>query len=148
MENGFRIDQCLGFITNRLVRAFQKALDKKLTDYGLTTAQFCVLAKLLEEEGHTQTELANRLHIESPTLVRTLDRMEEANLIERRRDPGDRRAYRIFLKPKGKKMRKIVDKIGMEVHEQATKGITNKELEILQKSLDKIWENLEKLQLD
>jgi len=141
----FNIDECLGFIANRLVRVFQKAFDKKLEGYGLTSAQFCVLAKLLEEEGITQTELAHRLYIESPTLVRTLDKMEEANIIERRRDPSDRRAYHIHLKPKGRKMRDFVDEIGFAVHKEATKGLTKDEIENLRKSLFKIWQNLENL---
>ena len=141
----FNIDECLGFIANRLVKVFHKALDKKLEGYGLTSAQFCALARLLEEEGITQTELARRLYIESPTLVRTLDKMEEANIIERRKDPSDRRAYHIYLKPKGKKMRNFVDEIGFTVHKEATKGISNDDIENLKKSLFKIWQNLEKM---
>ncbi|OCC14928.1 Transcriptional regulator, MarR family [Dissulfuribacter thermophilus] len=145
-QNRFSIDECLGFIANRLVRVFQKAFDKKLEAHGLTSAQFCVLAKLLEEEGITQTELAHRLYIESPTLVRTLDRMEEANIIERRRDPSDRRAYHIHLKPKGKKMRDFVDEIGFAVHQEATKGLTKDQIENLRSTLFRIWQNLENLQ--
>ena len=141
----FNIDECLGFIANRLVRVFQKAFDKKLEGYGLTNAQFCVLVKLLEEEGITQTELAHRLYIESPTLVRTLDKMEEANIIERRKDPSDRRAYHIYLKPKGKKMRNFVDEIGFAVQREATKGISKDDIENLRKSLFKIWQNLENM---
>lgn len=145
-QNRFSIDECLGFIANRLVRVFQKAFDKKLEAHGLTSAQFCVLAKLLEEEGITQTELAHRLYIESPTLVRTLDRMEEANIIERRRDPSDRRAYHIHLKPKGKKMRAFVDEIGFAVNKEATKGLTKDQIENLRSTLFRIWQNLENLQ--
>ncbi len=145
MEEHFRIDDCLGFIANRLVRVFQKAFDKKLADHNLTSAQFCVLAKLFEEEGLTQTELANRLYIESPTLVRTLDRLEAAEIIERRRSPKDRRAYHIFLTPKGKKYRDLVDQVGFEIHREATRGLTKKQAQSLKSSLFKIWNNLEEI---
>ena len=127
-HKNFKIDECLGFIANRLVRVFQKAFDKKLEGHGITSAQFCVLVKLLEEEGITQTELAHRLYIESPTLVRTLDKMEEAGLIERRRDPSDRRAYHIHLTPKGRKMRKLINEVGIAVHDEATKGLSENEI--------------------
>ncbi len=145
MEQHFKIDDCLGFIANRLVRVFQKAFDKKLVKYNLTSAQFCVLAKLFEEEGMTQTELANRLYIESPTLVRTLDRLEAAGIIERRRSPKDRRAYHIYLTAKGKGLRDLVDEVGFEVHREATKGLTKKQAENLKTALFKIWHNLEGL---
>ncbi len=143
MEEHFKIDDCLGFIANRLVRVFQKAFDKKLADHNLTSAQFCVLAKLFEEQGLTQTELANRLYIESPTLVRTLDRLEAAGIIERRRSPKDRRAYHIFLTKKGMGYRELIDKVGFEVHREATKGLTKKQAQGLKSALFKIWSNLE-----
>ena len=143
MADNFKIENCLGFIANRMVRVFQKALDEKLLPYGLTSAQFCVLAKLFEDEGLTQTELANRLFIESPTLVRTLDRMEASKIIERRRDPGDRRAYHIYLLPKGRGMRDMVDEVGNAITEKATAGLTKKELDNLRRFLRQIWKNLE-----
>ncbi len=143
MKNNFTIDECLGFVANRLVKVFYKAFDHELEEHSLTSAQFCVLAKLLEEEGLTQTELAARLFIESPTLVRTLDKMELSGFIERRSVPTDRRAHHIFLKPKGKKMRKMVNRIGRQVHEKATAGLTPERIEELKDSLNTIWHNLE-----
>ncbi len=145
MKNNFTIDECLGFIANRLVKVFYKAFDHELEDHGLTSAQFCVLAKLLEEEGLTQTELANRLFIESPTLVRTLDKMEQAGIIERRSVPTDRRAHHIFLKPEGKKMRKVVNKIGKIVHEKATAGLDEETISSVRDALGIIWQNLDKM---
>ncbi|MGC9022815.1 MAG: MarR family winged helix-turn-helix transcriptional regulator, partial [Dissulfurimicrobium sp.] len=95
MKNDFNIDNCLGFIANRLVKEFQRSFDEKLSQYNLTCAQFCVLMKLFDGDGLTQTELADRLYIENPTLVRTLDRLEASGLIERRRSPRDRRVYHV-----------------------------------------------------
>ncbi len=142
MDGRFDIDDCLGFMANRLVRVFQKAVDKRVADHGLTTAQFCVLAKLSEEEGITQTELAQRLFIESPTLVRTLDRLESSGIIERRRDPQDRRAYHIHLLPKGKELVDFVEKVGQDVHQVATADLSQDELYMLKKALYRLWQNL------
>jgi len=139
----FSVDNCLGFIANRLVKAFLKLLDHKLEDFNLTGAQFCVLTKLFEEEGLTQTQLAQRLYIESPTLVRTLDRLEEAGLIERRRVPSDRRAFHIFLTPKGHDLKDILMQKGNEVHDIAVKGLEEKEIELLKDLLYQLWRNLE-----
>jgi DNA-binding MarR family transcriptional regulator len=143
MPDNFKVEDCLGFIANRLVRGFQKSFDGLLNGYGLTSAQFCVLAKLYEKEGLTQTELASRLFIESPTLVRTLDRMETADFIERRRAPGDRRAYHIYLLPKGQALRDVVNLVGREINEKATRSMADKEVESLRRYLRVIWDNLE-----
>jgi len=123
---------------------FQKTLDEKLVDYGLTSAQFCVLAKLLEEEGVSQTELASRLFIENPTLVRTLDKMEAIGLIERRKNPGDRRAYLIYLLRKGRALDDVVQEIGLKVHREATKGLTKKDVSKLREYLAVIRKNFER----
>ncbi len=139
----FSVDNCLGFIANRLVKAFLKLLDHKLEDFNLTGAQFCVLTKLFEEEGLTQTQLAQRLYIESPTLVRTLDRLEEAGLIERRRVPSDRRAFHIFLTSKGHDLKDILMQKGNEVHEIAVRGLGENEIELLKDLLYQLWRNLE-----
>lgn len=142
-EFTFSVDNCLGFIANRLVKSFLKVLDHKLADFNLTGAQFCVLTKLFEEEGLTQTQLAHRLYIESPTLVRTLDRLEEAGLIERRRVPEDRRAFHIFLTEKGRGMKDILLKKGREVHEIAIKGMSQEQVMGLKDMLFILWHNLE-----
>ncbi len=139
----FSVDNCLGFIANRLVKAFLKLLDYKLENFNLTGAQFCVMTKLFEEEGLTQTQLAHRLYIESPTLVRTLDRLEEAGLIERRRVPSDRRAFHIFLTEKGHELKDVLMQKGHEVHEIAVKGLSEQETEMLKDLLFQLWQNLE-----
>ena len=148
MESSFNfsIDNCLGFIANRLVKCFMKVLDKELADYNLTGAQFCVLAKLFEEEGLTQTMLAQKLYIESPTLVRTLDKLEEAGFIERRRVPEDRRAFHIFLTPKGRQMSDLVTSIGSKVHSIAVEGLSEKEVADLKRFMYTLWKNLERAQ--
>ncbi len=143
-EFTFSVDNCLGFIANRLVKSFLKVLDHKLSDFNLTGAQFCVLTKLFEEQGLTQTQLAHRLYIESPTLVRTLDRLEEAGLIERRRVPEDRRAFHIFLTKKGKGMKDVLMEKGGEVHEIAISGMTSEEVGKLKDLLFTLWHNLER----
>ncbi len=139
----FYVDECIGFISNRLVQLFHRAFEKRLSAFGLTAAQFCVLSKLYEEEGLTQTELASRLHVESPTLVRTLDKMEESRLITRRKDPEDRRAYRIYLLERAHKLRPKLEKIGEEIQDMSLSGLSENEIENLKRYLFIIWKNLE-----
>ncbi|MDA8161318.1 MAG: MarR family transcriptional regulator [Desulfobacteraceae bacterium] len=144
MENNFKIENCLGFIANRFVKEFQRSFDAKLSRYGLTCAQFCVLVKLFEEDGLTQTKLAERLYIENPTLVRTLDRLESSDLIERRRDEGDRRTYHIYLLPKARELKGVIEKAGTEMNKKVIEGFDRHEIDDVRNRLIQLWRNLAK----
>lgn len=79
---------------NRKLRAL---FDERARDMGLTLARARLLVELAREDGPIQSELAETLEIEQPTLVRLLDGLERSGMIERRAAEGDRRARRIFL---------------------------------------------------
>jgi DNA-binding MarR family transcriptional regulator len=89
----------LGFLLNDVARLWRKRFEQQArgSALGLTRAQSAVLANLARQEGLNQAALAQLLEIEPITLARLLDRLQAAGLIERRRDPKDRRAYLLFL---------------------------------------------------
>lgn len=86
----------------RVCQKVQRELDGVLNDAGLTLAQFDVLANLGMSEGITQQELAERLLVTKGNVCGVLDRMESAGLVERRPDPKDRRANRLYLTRPGR----------------------------------------------
>jgi DNA-binding MarR family transcriptional regulator len=71
---------------------------------GTTRAQWIVLFRLRQQEGLTQVDLADVLELQPISLVRLLDRLVDHKLLERKPDPKDRRANRLFLTPKGRKL--------------------------------------------
>jgi DNA-binding MarR family transcriptional regulator len=75
-----------------------------LAKYDLTLPQFDVLAQLNLEQGITQQRLADRLLVTKGNVCGLMDRMVEQGLVERRADPEDRRAYMLYLTPKGKQL--------------------------------------------
>lgn len=77
--------------------ALRRAFDRRAAELGITRAQWRVLAHLDHQPGQRQVELADRMDIEPITLCRIVDKLEEAKLVERRRDPEDRRAWRLHL---------------------------------------------------
>ena len=81
-------------------RALRRAFDQRAAAIGVTRAQWRVLAKLARNPGLKQVALAELLEIEPITLSRHLDRLQEAGLVERMRDPEDRRAWRLELTAK------------------------------------------------
>jgi DNA-binding MarR family transcriptional regulator len=90
----------LGFLISDVSRLMRRRFDERARLIGVTRAQWRTLVTLSRHEGINQGGLADLLEVEPITLCRMVDRLEEAALVERRRDPADRRAWQIFLTPK------------------------------------------------
>jgi DNA-binding MarR family transcriptional regulator len=85
-------------------RLLRNHIDHRAKERGTTRAQWIVLFRLRQNEGLSQVDLADVLELQPISLVRLLDRLVEHGLLERRHDPKDRRANRLFLTAKGKKL--------------------------------------------
>lgn len=95
--------------TSRLLHAF---VDERAKEFGTTRAQWAVLGRLRRQEGLAQVELAAQLGLQPISLVRLLDRLVEQNCVERRTDPQDRRANKLYLTAKGRRMIEDLDPHG------------------------------------
>ena len=87
--------------SSRLLRNY---IDSRAKARGTTRAQWIVLFRLREQEGLSQVDLADVLELQPISLVRLLDRLVEHGLLERRHDPKDRRANRLFLTARGRQL--------------------------------------------
>jgi DNA-binding MarR family transcriptional regulator len=96
------LNRSFGFLVNDVARLFGRRFDQNGKRLGLTRAQCRTLSYLARNEGINQAGLAELLEVRPMTLVRQIDRMEEAGWIERRPDPTDRRARRLFLTGKAR----------------------------------------------
>jgi MarR family transcriptional regulator for hemolysin len=104
------------FMISDVGRLLRTRADQKARQYGQTRAQWAVLLKLERHEGLKQSDLAEYLDIQPITLTRLVDRLCENGLIERRPDPNDRRAKRLYLTPAA---RPLLDRIAEQVEELA-----------------------------
>jgi MarR family transcriptional regulator, transcriptional regulator for hemolysin len=96
------LEHSFGFLVNDVARLFGRRFDHNGRRLGLTRAQCRTLGYLARNEGINQAGMADLLEIRPMTLVRQIDRMEEAGWIERRADPADRRARRLYLTAKAR----------------------------------------------
>lgn len=87
----------IGFLLSDVARLLRRRFDERARLHGATRAQWKALLMLSRHEGINQGGLADLLEVEPISLCRMVDRLEEAGLVERRRDPADRRAWRIYL---------------------------------------------------
>ena len=126
-------------------QARRRLLQPRFTQLGLTLGQGQprILNYLLKREDITQKELADACHLEVTTLSRTLDHMEKADLLTRRRPPDCRRSYRIVLTEKGRETAREVHEAFAYLVQTIWKGFTQEEMEKLWEGPKKIRENLE-----
>jgi DNA-binding MarR family transcriptional regulator len=87
--------------SSRLLRNY---INHRAKSRGTTRAQWIVLFRLRQQEGLSQVDLADVLELQPISLVRLLDRLVEHGLLERRHDPKDRRANRLFLTASGRQL--------------------------------------------
>jgi DNA-binding MarR family transcriptional regulator len=125
--------------SSRLLRNY---IDHRAKERGTTRAQWIVLFRLRQNEGLSQVDLADVLELQPISLVRLLDRLVEHGLLERRHDPKDRRANRLFLTTKG---RKLVDELDSLRDAIANDVFHDLPENALQSSLDTLREAKERI---
>ena len=137
-----RMSDILGFLIGDVSRLMRRRFDERARAIGVTRAQWRALTKLSRAEGINQGGLAEALEVEPITLCRMIDRLEEAGLVERRRDPSDRRAWRIFLTDKARPMIEQLNVVADGLFDDALAGLDEAEQQALFASLTRIRENL------
>jgi MarR family transcriptional regulator, transcriptional regulator for hemolysin len=90
------VDMNFLFTLGELQRLVRLYADKQASRYGITRAQWAVLAKVERAEGMTQSELAEQMEMQPITLTRLIDKLCENDWIERRGDETDRRVNRLY----------------------------------------------------
>jgi MarR family transcriptional regulator, transcriptional regulator for hemolysin len=132
----------IGYWLCTTAHGYECAMNELLTQQGITFRQCQVLAWLALEGELSQIELASRMRIEPPTLVRVLDRMERDGLVSRSGCPDDRRRKIITPLPKAKPMWKKIVAVAETVRQRAVQGMSKQEVSALKKLLGKVQQNL------
>ncbi|MBN8996311.1 MAG: MarR family transcriptional regulator [Rhizobiales bacterium] len=137
----------LGILVHDVGRLMRRLIDAKAQSLGLTSAQWRVMsavyrAEYQKQEPLNQAALADQMDVEPITLSRQIDRMQAAGLIERRPDPGDRRAYRLFLTEEARPLVAEFRAIAGECVNEALAGVTDAEIDLVNDVLSRIRANL------
>lgn len=125
------LDRSFGFLVNDVARLFGRRFDHNGKRLGLTRAQCRTLGYLARNEGINQAGLADLLEIRPMTLVRQIDRMEDAGWVERRLDPTDRRARRLYVTAKARPILGRIWKVASETRDEALVQLSPREAEQL-----------------
>jgi DNA-binding MarR family transcriptional regulator len=123
----------------RLVRAYA---DKAAARFGITRAQWAVLAKIERSEGMKQTELAEQMEMQPITLTRLIDKLCDSGWIERRGDESDRRVNRLYLRRAGRQLLGKLSGLRSELTATALDGISPVDAQRLLSQMEAIKENV------
>ena len=137
-----RMAENLAFLLSDVTRQMRRRFDDRARTSGATGTQWRMLKILERSEGINQGQLAELLEVEPITACRMIDRLEESGLVERRRDPGDRRAWRIYLTEKSRPVLAELHIVASSMIEDLLHGLDARQREELTATLNVMRANL------
>ena len=132
----------IAFTIMDVARMLKTYADQRARQFGISRAQWAVLIRIERTEGLKQSELAELLDLQPISLTRLLDRLADNGLIERRADPNDRRANRLYLKPAAKPLLGRLTELGADMMETVLEGLDAKSIDRMLSELGMLKDNL------
>lgn len=127
-------------------RVMRVKLDQRLRPLGLSQAKWRTIVNVAQAgEGITQKELADRLGVEGPTLVRTLDRLQADGWLERRGCPDDRRSKRVFLLERSHETLRHIASVAEQLRTEALEGVSEDDIRRCREVLERVKSRVESL---
>jgi DNA-binding MarR family transcriptional regulator len=125
-----------------LSQNFRSVSDTFTDQVDIPRGQASVLCVVAQQDGLTQTEIAERLSVQGATVTHMLQRLEEVGLVDRRRDPQDNRLVRVYLTEAGRqKEGSINERIG-NLQELIFRGLSEEERVVLRRWLQQVILNI------
>ncbi|HEY1771628.1 MAG TPA: MarR family transcriptional regulator [Gammaproteobacteria bacterium] len=136
----------LGPLINDLSRIWRARVDQRLKPLGLSQVQWRVLLLLARmERPLVQRELAERIGIEDPTLVKLLDRMGRSGWVERRPSTRDKRCKTVHLTPKARRMVQVIRRVTRGFRRQLLQAVPATDLKHCTRTLESLLGRAEEL---
>jgi MarR family transcriptional regulator for hemolysin len=132
----------IAFTIMDVARMLRTYADQRARQFGISRAQWTVLVRIDRTEGLKQSELADILDLQPISLTRLLDRLADNGLIERRPDPNDRRANRLYLLPAARPLLEQLADLGSEMMTTVLEGLDAKTVERMLSDLGLVKDNL------
>lgn len=132
----YDIEKSIGFLLSKGYQRAWSLLREEIDQYDLTPPQFALLAFLWQQDDLTQTELSEKGQIDRTTIGGLIDRLEKIGLVERRKHPKDRRAYKIHLTERGREMEVTLSACAGRALAKFTKGLNEQEVAELRRLLE------------
>jgi DNA-binding MarR family transcriptional regulator len=117
------------------LRNMDQVFGQVVQPLGLTVIEWYILRALYEQDGQHASELARAVGRAATSFTPNLDKLQNKGLIERRADPADRRAVRIFLTKAAEDCRDAVQESAQKIDRQIAEMFSDKQYEAFQQAL-------------
>lgn len=138
-------EESVGYLMKRVMNSVVQHADRRLSEHGLTNAQWGPLFKISHGHCTTVAELARELQMDAGAMTRLLDRLEKKGLCKRVRSTEDRRVVNIELTPEGEAAAAKVPAVLCEVLNAHLAGFSKTEWQALKTYLRRMLDNGEAL---
>ncbi|MBN1966648.1 MAG: MarR family transcriptional regulator [Anaerolineae bacterium] len=138
--------QDLGRLLVSVCRLHHTRADQSMEKIGLYRGQARLLMTLAAQDGMTHSEVAERLQISAPAATKVIQRMEEAEYVQRRADPADERVSRVYLREKGRALTDQINAAFGTLDRTMFAGQPDVDLERLRDLLTRMHANLQGFQ--
>jgi DNA-binding MarR family transcriptional regulator len=135
------LNDYVGYRLIQVMKGHRMEAEPALNALGLYLGQEMLLFQLWEEEGLTQSELGERWGVDPSTVTKSVQRLENAGILERRQDTEDRRVYRVYLTEKGRALEEPVRTLWRQWEAKTTQGFSDIEKALLLRLLSQIQDN-------
>jgi MarR family transcriptional regulator, transcriptional regulator for hemolysin len=132
----------IGRAVSSSAKVLSRAFERELAGAGGSQPVWLILLALKQQDWRTQQDLAAAVGIEGPTLTHHLDGLDKAGLIERARDPNDRRAVRVELTDAGDKLFRRLAKAAIGFDQRLRAGLSDEELDEFRRVLGRLRDNV------
>ena len=135
-------DNSIGYLARVVFRSFSRLLERGTLIHDVSAGQWRFLRQLWRQDGITQRELSERVGMREPTTVVALKSLEAAGFVRREKTDVDRRKTYIYLTPHAKALELLLAPMNAEIHEIATRGMSDAEVQALQAMMKRVIANL------
>ena len=129
-------------LINDISKLFQDHVQNTIERQHLKNTYQVLLRVIAQEDGLSQLEIANRIHLAPPTVSITLQKMEKDGFIFREPDPEDLRQVKVHLTEQGKAMDDVITQASKSAEKVVLKNITQEELDAVLPILSKMRDNI------
>ena len=137
-----QLEEHVGYLLVQVCKAHRQCAESALNEHGVHAGQEMILLQLYSGEGIPQSQLAEALCVEPPTVTRMLQRMEASGLVERRADPADARVSLVSLTEQGRQAELPILRAWDELEARLVAGLTDMEQALLRRLLMQALKNL------
>jgi MarR family transcriptional regulator, organic hydroperoxide resistance regulator len=134
----------IGYRILQIMKAHRVLAEQAFGELGLYPGQEMVLYVLWDREGITQSELGEHLCVDPSTVTKSLQRLQQSGVIERRQDQEDGRVSRVYLTPHGRALRDPLQQIWDDLEARTVQSLTEVEKALLLRLLEQLQSNLSK----